>query len=237
VNNVVHMITWAIEANGPFPCNDRCGLAYNHSSRRNPDGSYQNCVQGLLGAAAGTGPDGNEPSGWWNDDVAPVIVADASNTVYVAWRGWTPTGEGRITKVNDAEFTQTCSDDPTCGGQVCIGTQFCPSINRRRWWNCEMAPAKDRGVYVAWDDGGTAWLRSVGVTTDNTPGDFDRDHDVDQEDFGRLQQCLGEDGIRFPEGCDAQDLDRDGDVDPDDFSAFQECFAGPANPPACSDSN
>src|SRR5678816_4203220 len=56
-NNVVHFVSWAIESN---ECNSRCGMTYNNTGRRNGDGSYPNCIQGLLGGPGGTGPDGNE---------------------------------------------------------------------------------------------------------------------------------------------------------------------------------
>lgn len=167
-SNAVHMVAWAIEAGGSFPCNDRCGMTYNNTGRRNPDGSYPICIQGLLEGAAGTGPDGNEPSGFWNDDVAPVIAVDATGTVYIAWRGWTSIGEGMVTKVDNSGFTQACFTDPNCGGNTCTGTQFCTRIARRRWWNCEMAPAVTGGVYIVWEDNGTVFLRPVGVTSGGT---------------------------------------------------------------------
>jgi hypothetical protein len=90
--------------------------------------------------------------------------------VYVAWRAWTHAGEGRITKVDNTGWTQTCTPSTACpGSNVCTGTQFCPAITRRTWWNCEMAPASDGGVYVVWDNAGTVCIRSVGVALDLTP--------------------------------------------------------------------
>jgi len=169
-NNVVHFVAWGVQASGEFPCNDRCGMNYNNTARRNPDSSFQNCIQGLLAGPAGSGPDGDEPSGFWNDDVAPVITVDASNTVYVAWRGWTATGEGRITKVDNSEFTQICTPEPNCGDDICTGTQFCPTITRRRWRNCEIAPTLNGGVYVVWEDAGTVYIRPVGVEPVNMIG-------------------------------------------------------------------
>jgi hypothetical protein len=67
------------------------------------------------------------------------------------------------------------------------------------------------------------------------PGDFDRDNDVDQEDFGPLQQCLGEEGRPCPSGCENSDLDEDGDVDRNDLSVFQSCMAGPDQHSPCVD--
>jgi hypothetical protein len=65
------------------------------------------------------------------------------------------------------------------------------------------------------------------------PGDFDRDGDVDQEDFGHLQDCLSGPGIeQIDEGCVDARLDEDTDVDRDDVEIFISCYAGPRLPPA-----
>jgi len=68
------------------------------------------------------------------------------------------------------------------------------------------------------------------------PGDFSRDGDVDQEDFGDFQACYSEPGIaQTNPDCTPARLDGDEDVDQDDFAIFQSCFSGadiPANP-AC----
>ncbi len=164
-NNVTHFVAWSIQADGPGACNDRCGMNYNNTGRRNANGTYQSPIQGLLGGLYGSGPDGfdGSNSGFWNDDVAPVIAADALGTVYVAWRNWTPAGEGQITRVNNTQFTQFCTPESSCGTHICVGTQFTPNVTRRRWWNCELAPAQHGGVYVAWDDSGTAYVKPVDV--------------------------------------------------------------------------
>jgi len=66
------------------------------------------------------------------------------------------------------------------------------------------------------------------------PGDFDRDGDVDQTDFGRFQSCLTGSGASQEAGdCQPARLDGDLDVDQDDFGLFQACISGPdkaANP-------
>jgi len=65
--------------------------------------------------------------------------------------------------------------------------------------------------------------------------DLDNDLDVDQEDFGRLQQCYTGDGVLCGPECSIADLDGDGDVDVDDVAVFQGCMAGPNDtpPPGC----
>ncbi|HOW74023.1 MAG TPA: right-handed parallel beta-helix repeat-containing protein [Phycisphaerae bacterium] len=65
------------------------------------------------------------------------------------------------------------------------------------------------------------------------PGDFDRDGDVDPDDFLVFQACVSgpaipHDGTRT---CQTADFDKDGDVDQSDFGLFQRCWSG-ANQPA-----
>ena len=56
--------------------------------------------------------------------------------------------------------------------------------------------------------------------------DFDRDGDVDMEDFGHFQACLTGAGIAPAGPCTDADLERDDDVDQDDFSILQGCLSG-----------
>ncbi|UCD30620.1 MAG: immunoglobulin domain-containing protein [Planctomycetota bacterium] len=66
------------------------------------------------------------------------------------------------------------------------------------------------------------------------PGDFDIDGDVDQEDFGHLQECMT--GIGNPQtdpDCQDADLNNDTDVDLDDYAIFANCMNGVNQPPAC----
>lgn len=58
--------------------------------------------------------------------------------------------------------------------------------------------------------------------------DFDRDGDVDQEDFGTMQRCLGSGGIDFSAECRAADFNGDGAVDRLDLPTFEQCASGPA---------
>lgn len=57
--------------------------------------------------------------------------------------------------------------------------------------------------------------------------DFDRDGDVDQDDFGHLQVCLS--GPLVPQtapACQNARLDADGDVDQNDWVIFSACVSG-----------
>jgi len=64
--------------------------------------------------------------------------------------------------------------------------------------------------------------------------DFDRDGDVDQEDFGYFQECLSGEGNHWELECGNADMNLDGDVDLDDFTLFQGCISG-ANMPSAPD--
>ena len=55
--------------------------------------------------------------------------------------------------------------------------------------------------------------------------DFDNDDDVDQEDFGRLQECFGADVISGTE-CRNADFNMDYQVDQTDLGIFQSCMNG-----------
>jgi hypothetical protein len=62
-------------------------------------------------------------------------------------------------------------------------------------------------------------------------GDFDGDSDVDQRDFGHLQNCMTGSGKMVTETtCMDAVLDGDGDVDIDDVAVFQACMNGPDRP-------
>ncbi|MEP0842942.1 MAG: hypothetical protein HRF43_09540, partial [Phycisphaerae bacterium] len=68
------------------------------------------------------------------------------------------------------------------------------------------------------------------------PADLDRDGDVDQTDFGLLQQCLtGPNVAQTDPACVDALLDDDADVDQDDLAGFQDCAGGSDVPadPAC----
>lgn len=65
--------------------------------------------------------------------------------------------------------------------------------------------------------------------------DFDKDGDVDPDDFAHLQLCLSGPGQPYESGCNDADLDADVDVDADDLAVFLPCMTGSGIPadPAC----
>jgi len=84
------------------------------------------------------------------------------------------------------------------------------------------------------DNDAMAGSNTVEVNVIPAPGDFDADGDVDQEDFGHLQECMTGNGTpqNDPACLDAR-LDADTDVDINDFAVFQSCMAGADQPPGC----
>ena len=92
----------------------------------------------------------------------------------------------------------------------------------------------DRFGLLLWDDsysGGTSSVKAdvvYGQVEVNTyvTGDFDRDGDVDESDFGLFAACRSGPAVAFGPGCDPYDADGDGDVDQDDFGAFQLRLTG-----------
>jgi formylglycine-generating enzyme required for sulfatase activity len=66
------------------------------------------------------------------------------------------------------------------------------------------------------------------------PGDFDRDGDVDSQDFAHFLACrTGPGNAQSQSQCRDVDLDQDGDVDQEDYGLFQRCYSGlgqPADP-------
>lgn len=62
------------------------------------------------------------------------------------------------------------------------------------------------------------------------PGDYDRDGDVDQSDWGIFQMCLSGAFIAQTDPtCAAMRFDVDDDVDDDDVVSFLNCWSGPGN--------
>lgn len=83
----------------------------------------------------------------------------------------------------------------------------------------------------------TGNLHSVGATAQATPFipmDDDRDVDVDQSDFGKMQTCLGN---PIPPGCNWADFNLDNAVNATDMGSFIDCWSGPGLPyvPTCAD--
>ena len=64
------------------------------------------------------------------------------------------------------------------------------------------------------------------------PGDFDKDRDVDLDDFAHIQACLSGNGvIQGDTACAAANFDGDTDVDLLDMAKFRGCLSG-ANTPS-----
>jgi hypothetical protein len=63
-----------------------------------------------------------------------------------------------------------------------------------------------------------------------TPGDWDRDGDIDAEDLREFRNCTSGPAIPYEGRCGEADLDRDGDVDQADFGIFQRRYSGLGSP-------
>lgn len=83
---------------------------------------------------------------------------------------------------------------------------------------------------------GTTWFGPTDVTFQITvtprpmPGDFDNDEDVDQADFGFLQNCLDSGMVMPSPSCVKADLNGDIWVDSRDVTVFTRCMRGPNVP-------
>ncbi|MHC4798411.1 MAG: PKD domain-containing protein, partial [Planctomycetota bacterium] len=83
------------------------------------------------------------------------------------------------------------------------------------------------------DDIGLTDTATVIISVVHPLGDFDRDFDVDQEDFGHFQVCMtGTGNPQNDPACLDARLDVDNDVDLDDFTIFHGCMDGPNVLPA-----
>lgn len=83
---------------------------------------------------------------------------------------------------------------------------------------------------------GGAWVDDEGCPAEIGP-DYDRDGDVDQIDFARLQVCYSGQGQPHETGCADRDFDGDGDVDIYDLARFELCASATLLPfdEACGD--
>lgn len=122
--------------------------------------------------------------------------------------------------VDDNGDTLIDCDDPTCAGNP-----ICPSED------CTNGVDDDGDLLADCADPSCA---SHPACTCNSPfADADGDQDVDQEDFGLLQDCftgpgphpLATDGAY---SCKCFDRENDNDVDQADVAAFENCATGPA---------
>jgi hypothetical protein len=75
---------------------------------------------------------------------------------------------------------------------------------------------------------GTPPVVDMGAYERQLKGDFDKDLDVDNADFGPLTACLEGPDVACATECRPGDFNDDGDVDLTDLAAFQSAFTGVA---------
>lgn len=137
---------------------------------------------------------------------------------------------------------------------------YCTSNNRLLFDIADIEAYDPSGVQYTFTSGGTTYQKLYnGYTSDgghlNTTGrqrvatgwyavaaaivsapvhaDYDRDGDVDLQDFAHFRSCFNGPNRTPPTGCGDMDFDTDNDVDLDDFTTFRNCFNGPNRPPNC----
>jgi hypothetical protein len=142
------------------------------------------------------------------DDVSFTIQATGEGSPSYQWQknGLDLNDGGRISGATTATLQIADAADPDAGTYRCVVSAAC-------------GDATSNG----------ATLTITGPPT--IPGDFDLDDDVDQEDFGHLQECLS--GASVPQDrpeCQDAKFDGDGDVDENDAIMFWGCMSG-ANVP------
>jgi len=77
------------------------------------------------------------------------------------------------------------------------------------------------------DDSGLTDTTTVIISGVHPLGDFNGDDDVDQEDFGHLQECMSGNGVdQNDPNCQDAKLDDDDDVDVTDAGLFIGCMSG-----------
>ncbi|UCD29142.1 MAG: DUF362 domain-containing protein [Planctomycetota bacterium] len=105
-------------------------------------------------------------------------------------------------------------------------------VTNHTYTNCDTYLAK----LTVTDNEDLTSTDSVQVVVLPYPGDFDEDKDVDQEDFGHLQACLGSSPPPAHD-CFYADLNGDSSVNRNDVTIFIGCMSGANNPadPNCAD--
>lgn len=84
---------------------------------------------------------------------------------------------------------------------------------------------------------GGFWGAALRACTNFVGPDFDRDCDVDEDDFIAFAACADDPDVALPPACGDKDLDGDGDADSGDFAVFQRCISGANHPadPGCAE--
>lgn len=157
-------------------------------------------------------------------DIPPVITQQPSNQSVVAGGSatFTVVSAGSSPLSHQWQKNQT---DLSNGGHYSGCTT--PSLT------VSSAEAEDAAAYrcVVTNSYGSATSNEAALTIIRPviPGDFDHDDDVDQEDFGYLQHCLGMTALPSDPDCADANLDGDtsGHVNRDDVVVFLRCLSGP----------
>ncbi|MHC4445723.1 MAG: PKD domain-containing protein [Planctomycetota bacterium] len=181
---------------------------------------------------AGTGPTFTPPFG---DDASLHIVQSGRPVAVIAADpaiGLFPL---------EVDFDGTGSYDPDGGSIVSYEWDFENDGSIDSTLAIDSHVYSDPYSYVAslkvTDDENQTRTATVNIQVVAAIGDFDIDGDVDQEDFGHLQECMmGTGNPQNDPSCLDARLDEDDDVDLEDFTMFENCMSGaniPQTSPSC----
>lgn len=162
--------------------------------------------------------------------VSNLVVTPGINQNYL---GWTTPDSSAFNGVV-IRFSTTAYPTSITDGQPLIELAGAPNsnmsfihsglVNGRTYYYSVFTYMQDAGRFY-----NTTPVSSM--ATPAGPGDYDRDGDVDQSDFGKFQLCLSGPYItQNDSACTRMKLDADDDVDQDDLTLWQNCYSGPAVP-------
>jgi len=201
-------------------------IAYSDNSSGNAGGQYRSDDVDI---EVTTDTGGGYNVGWIGDDEWLEFTVDVASAglhnfgVRVAADPAACTSIDFHIKMNGQDVTGPQSTTPTTGGQD-FKTVAVPGVTLE---------AGEQILRFAMDSDSwnVNWIETTLVQA-FVQSDFDRDYDVDQEDFGFFQQCYS--GFQpYAEECAAADLDGSGNINIDDFDIFYPCMGEADQLPNC----
>jgi hypothetical protein len=152
----------------------------------------------------------------------PPIIAEVMPEPKLAYPG--------IAYSEQLAMIQDCPKSTLTLVQGPLGLYLCESNSRVLGWTPGFTELGDHTIVVQADNSGGSDTETWVVRV-ISQCDYDADGDVDQSDFGFLQNCLS--NAPAVPACDPADLYPDGYVDQTDLLQFMPCIAGPNHPPGC----
>jgi photosystem II stability/assembly factor-like uncharacterized protein len=119
--------------------------------------------------------------------------------------------------------------DVNCGWVAGNGGVILHTTDGGQVWTPEDSGTPDFLRCVCFQDAAHGWAAGFAGTILSylLIGDFDKDADVDLEDYAHWDDCMtGPDNGPIADGCEPFDSEPDDDVDLRDFAEFQVVFGG-----------